>query len=464
MPLFRFLISFFLLGQIGISYICHLILQRIFGKQKMKKHWKRIHAINAKRLVRTCLRLRGVFIKFGQIMSMMGTFLPQSYTRELEKLQDAVPAKPFHVIKKTLEASLDDRLDNLFSEFSPTPIAAASLAQVHEARTKEGQKVAVKILYPDIRNIIRWDLILILWSIKVYQRFFPVQEMTRLHDQIKTLLDQETNLTHEASCLERIANNFADDDAILFPTVFHELSSDSVLTMSLMEGVKITDTEQLQRIGIDPNQIAEKLITSFYKQLFVDGLFHADPHPGNFLVQQHTDGTPRIVFLDFGSVTEIDKNIATGMFDILNGIINQNNDRVIQGIHTIGFVNPDGNQELLEKTMRHYFAKLFRLKIKDFSRLDKHIAQEFTPPSQTDNHQEELRDIVQSIQFPNGWFFVERTFLLLFGVSARIAPKLNILWVGIPYIMKLVSENPQLNTAAMITPISKTENIQSPKS
>jgi len=424
-------------GWILSSYLLQMGLAKVFGAKRLRNRWKRVHRRNARRMYKGFVRLRGVYIKLGQILSIMGTFLPRCYSEELEGLQDEVPPQKFKKIARSFERSLGKAPDEVFASFAHTPVAAASLGQVHIAETKSGQKVAVKILYPNVATIIKVDLRVLRWALIVYRWFVPVRQIERVHEQLTDMLDRETNYIHEAECMERMAASFADDPDVLFPTVLHELSSKSVLTMSFMDGVKISRKDKLEEMGLDPDKVATKLVQAFYKQLFADRFFHADPHPGNFFVQRGPEGQPRIVILDFGAASEITDALADGMLEIITGMMTKDDDKVVSGFERMGFVAPDGDRDLLERTVRVYFEKLLDLNITDFGKIDPKIAQQLADP---EVKKSELRVLMKSIEYPPGWFYVERAVVIMFGLSAQLAPKINTLHVGFPYIMEFFAK------------------------
>jgi predicted unusual protein kinase regulating ubiquinone biosynthesis (AarF/ABC1/UbiB family) len=180
------------------------------------------------------------------------------------------------------------------------------------------------------------------------------------------------------------------------------------------------------------------LIKVFYKQLFIDRFFHADPHPGNFFVQRGPSGQVRIVVLDLGSATPLTDNLADGMFDILSGLMTRKDDLVVKGIDTMGFIAATGDRDLLERTVRKYFEKLLNLNITDFGKIDSSsVAQQLADP---DMKRDELRELMKSIAYPEGWFYVERAAVIMFGLSATLAPKLNGIHVGFPYITSFMME------------------------
>jgi len=441
---------------IFLSYMWQMSWARLWpAHYATRERWKRIHRRNARRMYKGFVRLRGVYIKLGQILSIMGTFLPREYTEELEGLQDDVPPASYQKIAKTFTQSFKKHPTDVFTTFEKEPIAAASLGQVHQATNAAGEKLAVKILYPNVATIIKVDLRVLGWAIKIYKNFVPVQQIERVHEQLADMLARETDLENEAVMIARMAKNFDTDPDVLFPTVYPEWSSKTVLTMSFMDGVKITRKEALRKLDLDPYAVATKLIKVFYKQLFIDRFFHADPHPGNFFVQRGPEGQPRIVVLDLGSATELRKNLADGMFDILSGLMQRKDDLVVKGIDEMGFIAPSGDRALLERTTRKYFEKLLNINITDFGKIDPKVAQQLADP---DMKREELRELMKSIAYPEGWFYVERASVIMFGLQATLAPKLNGIQVGFPYVMQFMMDKTQARMAeAKAAPEPKAE-------
>ena len=423
---------------IFLSYMWGVAWARLWPKRcDTSAKWKKTHRRNARRMYKGFVRLRGVYIKLGQILSVMGTFLPREIVAELETLQDDVPSAPYKKIQKTFFAAFGKSPDKVFKTFSREPIAAASLGQVHEARNEAGDKLAVKILYPRVATIIKVDLKVLGWAIKVYKNFVPIKQIERVHEQLGDMLERETDLVNEAAMILRMSKNFESDPDVLFPKVYPEWSTRTVMTMSFMDGVKISKKDALDTLGLDPYAVATKLIKVFYKQLFIDRFFHADPHPGNFFVQRGPEGQARIVVLDLGSATELRKNLADGMFDILQGLMTRKDDLVVRGIDEMGFMAADGDRALLERTTRKYFEKLLNLNIQDFSRIDPAVADQLADPEMK---REELRELMRSIAYPEGWFYVERASVIMFGLQAQLAPKLNGIQVGFPYVMQFMME------------------------
>ena len=445
-------------GLIFGSYMLQLGLVRVLGRRVrepdgyvtrivpdwLKARRRRVDANNARRLLRGMLRLRGVFIKMGQILSIMGGFLPKVYGKELEQLQDAVPPQPFSSIDRTIRKSLGKAPEELFRDIEKEPIAAASLGQVHVAHLHDGRKVAVKVLYPGIRGIIAVDMRVVRVAMLVYKRFVPVVGIERVHESLVDLLRRETDYLHEGACMERMAKNFAGDPGIVFPEVVHDLTTGDVLTMTFMEGIKITRLEEQRAAGVPTAEVAVRLIQAFYKMMFLDRFFHADPHPGNFLVEPRSDapGGFRLVVLDFGAACEAHDNLIDGMIEILKGFFSQDDAAVVRGFRRMGFVAPGGNDKLLEKTVKSYFSKLLKLKDRSAAALMRAKPEQLERLANPDVERGELQELMRSFEYPEDWFYVERACVVMFWLAAQIDPSLDTVTVGFPYVMPLLAQQP----------------------
>ncbi|MEM7436203.1 MAG: AarF/UbiB family protein [Myxococcota bacterium] len=462
----RLVRAVFIFGVIFVSYMTQLGLVKVFRRWRenpdsgheeaiipawLVRRQERLDRKNAKRLLAGMLKLRGVYIKLGQVLSIMGGFLPAAYTKELESLQDAVPPHPFDEIERVFFESLKAHPEAFFDRIEREPVAAASLGQVHVAYMPDGRKVAVKVLYPGIRGVVRTDLRVVKLMIRVYKWFVPVDNIEVVHDSLVDLLRRETDYVHEAGCMKRMAANFADDDHIVFPEVVEEVSTSDVLTMTFMEGFKITHFDEIEAAGVDLRKLAERLVKSFYKQVFVDRFFHADPHPGNFLVQPiEGSDDARIVVLDFGAISEVRAKTVDGMVDILRGFFEQNDQLVLDGIEAIGFVAEGGDRALLDQTVKTYFQKLLKLEARTPAALMNANAKELEALADPEVARRELRALMRSVHYPDGWFYVERASVMMFWLTGQIAPDLDQMQVGFPYVLPLISA--RLQAAASSRP------------
>jgi predicted unusual protein kinase regulating ubiquinone biosynthesis (AarF/ABC1/UbiB family) len=443
-------------GVILASYLVQLALLKVFRRwhedpvtgheEALVPAWlthrqARVDEKNSKRLLAGMLKLRGVYIKLGQVLSIMGGFLPSVYIKRLETLQDAVPPHPIDEIEQAFIDSMGARPEAFFQNIDREPVAAASLGQVHVAYMDDGRKVAVKVLYPGIRDVVRIDMRVIKLMVRVYKWFVPVQNIEAVHESLVDLLRRETDYLHEAECMRRMSANFADDDHILFPEVVDDVTTRDVLTMTFMEGIKITHLDEIRERGVDLHKLAERLVKSFYKQVFVDRFFHADPHPGNFLVQP-VEGSDdaKLVVLDFGAISEVDGKTVFGMVDVLRGFFEQNDALALQGIEAIGFVAEGGDRALLEQTVKTYFQKLLKLEARTPGALMSANSKELEALADPEVERRELRSLMRSFHYPDGWFYVERAAVMMFWLAGQIAPDLDQFQVGFPYVLPLLSQ------------------------
>lgn len=439
-------------GMIFASYLVQLGLARVFGKLPpgrsallgrelppwLKARRKRLDEKNARRLLRGMLRLRGVFIKLGQVLSIMGGFLPRVYTKELEQLQDAVPPRPFSELVDACEDSFGRPPSQLFRDIDEAPLAAASLGQVHVAHLKDGRKVAVKFLYPRIREIVAVDMRVVRLAMRVYQWFVPVAKLERVHESLVDLLRRETDYLHEAACMERMAANFEGEPGMAFPAPVHELTTRDVLVMTFMNGTKITKLDELRAMGVPVNEVAVRLIQSFYKMLFADRYFHADPHPGNFLVNKLEDGGFELVVLDFGAVCEARADIIDGLLECVQGVFTNDDATTLRGFFKMGFVAEGGNRELIEKTAKTYFAKLLKIKDRTPAALMRQRPEDLQKLADPEVERKELQELMRSVEYPEDWFYVERACVMMFWLCAQIDPTLDTMAAGMPYVMQLM--------------------------
>jgi hypothetical protein len=238
----------------------------------------------AQALNRTALRLEGLLIKACQFIATRADVLPDEWVSTLSGLHDRVPPRPFAMIRDQIERELRRPLKDVYAEFDPVPLASASLAQVHRARLHDGRRCAVKVQYPGIDGIVRADLrnmTLVLRWLAMLERDFDYRVLMR---EALKYVPMELDFIHEAENSATMRHNFAADTAVLVPEVYREFTTRRVLTMELVEGIKVTDVEGLERAGIDKHAVAQKLIEIFCDQVLRDGFFPRRPasrqHPG----------------------------------------------------------------------------------------------------------------------------------------------------------------------------------------
>ncbi len=278
------------------------------------------------------------FVKLGQIASTRPDLLPADLVAELKKLQDAVAPVPFDAIKEQVERSLGAPLSDIFTYFSETPLAAASIAQVHRAtlKTDEGPKdVVVKVQRPGIANTIASDLDLLHALAALIERAIPesrIYSPVGLVQQFDHAITSELDFTSEAENARRFTQNFADDPMVRFPSVHREASSKQVITLEYLEGHKVYDAV---RAGHSGKLIARLALRSMVRQIFEDGFFHADPHPGNVLVWG-TPEAPGLAMLDLGMVGRLSPRMRDLTVDVVTSSLRRDYEGIADALYEIG--------------------------------------------------------------------------------------------------------------------------------
>jgi len=341
-----------------------------------------------------------------------------------------VPPRPFAEIEGRLREAFGEDPLSRFGSFEREPLAAASLAQVHRATTRDGRSVAVKILYPGIEGLIRRDLAVLRSLLPVIKWVVKVGRVERVLDQLSAMLARETDYRHERANMARIRSIFAGRTDVIVPEVIADLTAGGVLTMSFEAGSKINDLDAQRAQDIDSAAVAKLLVECYFTMLIEHGVFHADPHPGNFLVRPG----PELVILDYGAVEELTPALASGMKTVILGALTKNDDQILSGLEQMGFVAEGGDRELLKQVGREYLRVLGSVKIEDFSRLDRHTVEKLSGYEQTSG---KLRRVMKSVEYPEGYFYLERTLALLFGLVAQLSPKLGLPGLAIPHASKL---------------------------
>ena len=303
------------------------------------------HRKRAEILLNKFLSLGPTFIKFGQVLSTRPDALPEAYTETLSKLQDDVPPAPYDEVRKVLEADIGDP-ERVFTRFEREPISGASIGQVHVAE-RGGERYAVKVLRPGVRDRIETDLRVIESTLPLVLRFAKEGQrftLSNLADQFKEAIREETDYGREARSVEMIRENLSDEPVVV-PRVVEELSSDRVITMEYVEGTKITDVESLRSQNIDPSRVVGDLQRAYIQMILEDGVFHADPHPGNLAVTP--DG--RVVFYDFGIVGRVSDETRDGIFDFYVAISRNDVDNMINAFIDMGALDPEVDREIARR-------------------------------------------------------------------------------------------------------------------
>jgi len=311
---------------------------------------------DAERLAAELERLGPTFIKLGQLLSTRADLLPFPYLKALARLQDRVAPFPFAEVERIVAGELGVRLSKAFSEFESTPLAAASLAQVHRAALRDGRPVAVKVQRPGVQERIVEDLEVLAEVAEALERHTELggrYEPGRLLEQFRGSLQRELDYRQEAQNLLTLAANLAEFDRIVVPAPVLDYTTGRVLTMDFIHGRKVTALNPLARLELDGAALAEQLFSAYLKQFLVDGFFHADPHPGNVFLT----GDGRLALLDLGMVGHIPPHLAEGLLKLLLAVAEGRGEEVASlaqrlGRPTEAFDEPELRRRLSELVAR----------------------------------------------------------------------------------------------------------------
>ncbi|WP_134671287.1 ABC1 kinase family protein [Halorussus marinus] len=318
----------------------------LFGRSRRVDSQTRIERANT--LLESLLTLGPTFIKLGQLLSTRPDVLPTEYVDVLSKLQDEVPPAPWAEARVVLEDEVGP-VEEHFDDFDTDAISGASLGQVYTAEV-DGREVAVKVRRPDIEELVEADLRVIQWSLPILLRFIGQARafsLENLADEFDRTIRQEMNYDREARMLAEIRSNFEGDDAVVIPAVLDSHSGPRVLTMEYIEGTKINDVAELDELGIDRHQLAVNLQEAYLQMMLEDGVFHADPHPGNLAVRP--DGT--IVFYDFGMSGRVDEFIQNKIIEFYVAVANQDIDGILDALIEMGTLSPEADRATMGNVM-----------------------------------------------------------------------------------------------------------------
>jgi predicted unusual protein kinase regulating ubiquinone biosynthesis (AarF/ABC1/UbiB family) len=384
--------------------------------------------------------LEGLFIKAGQFLSIAGFFLPETFKKQLEGLQDAATPKDFSQIQLSLISHYAAPLLNIFTKIEETPMAVASIGQVHKAWLIDGTPVVLKIQHEHIERIAEIDLTIIRKLTYWIGRFFALEGLDYAYKQIESLILQEIDFEKEATSLISISSSLSDEKFWSFPTVFESLSGSKVLVMSWMDGKKITDKEYLSLNNIEPIIIVDRLWNGFCRMIFENGFYHADPHPGNILV----DNMGNICLLDFGAVSTLSPLFKKEIPGLIIAFSTLDVKKLTQQLITLGFINDSPAAESLSIDLAKAFNQF----------LENDIDQLFNPEGIMNSSfwnnpvshimlNTSIKDLSASFRIPKDYILLGRTFSLLLGVSFVLRPGENPLKYLAPIVKKYLNETNQ---------------------
>ncbi len=334
-------------------YLGYKRIQRIRGlsASERRRRYALQHRATAERLYRLAVRMEGLLIKACQFLSSRADIAPPELVAVLSRLQDAVPARTYAEVTAQVRRELGASPREVFASFAREPIASASLAQVHRARTHAGREVAVKVQYRGIDRIVATDLRSIGLLVNLLARIEPNYDFRMLAEEMGRNVPRELDFEREGRSAERVARELAHRTDVHVPAIVWEHTAQRVLTMEYIDGVKISATDELLARGIDPNEVARIMMEAYCEQILVNGFFHADPHPGNLLVLPG----PVVVFLDFGLSKELPDDFRQNYNRFTLAVLSQNDAGMLRGFQQLGFRTRYDDPETLVALGRSFF-------------------------------------------------------------------------------------------------------------
>jgi predicted unusual protein kinase regulating ubiquinone biosynthesis (AarF/ABC1/UbiB family) len=385
----------------------------------------------------TAIALGGLLIKLGQFLGARADLLPPEALAELAMLRDDVPPERFKDIRDLLEREWRVPVTEVCAEIDAKAAGSASLGQVHRARLNDGRDVAIKVQRPGIDELVRTDLRTLRFVLRFVGWLVPeanrIIDLDVLFKEFNRTVTAELDYEQEARNAKQFATMFADDPDIRVPGIVSSYTTRRVLVMEWMDGIKIANVDELDAAGVNRQQLANHLMGSYFKQVLSDGFFHADPHPGNFLVQPNGDSA-RLVFLDFGMMGTITQKMRDGLLDTFQGFIARDAARIIRGMDKLGFLNESVDREALEPVM----SKLLTLfegsgglsSTSDWRRRGGDPREVFGDFGET------LYD--QPFRLPAQFAFFGRMVGMLQGLAVALDPEFNFLAVSTPYAQQFM--------------------------
>jgi predicted unusual protein kinase regulating ubiquinone biosynthesis (AarF/ABC1/UbiB family) len=442
---YRYIMVFFSRAVASFVY-WEIILPRLGLRTLTRRTRSRRYRQLAARFRSMAVHMGGVMIKVGQFLSSRLDVLPVEITDELSGLQDEVPAEDFDAIRSLAEKELGAPLEVLFERFESDPLAAASLGQVHRAHLRADgdasfREVVVKIQRPFIEQLVEVDFSALHRVAGWMMRYEPIRKRVNvpaLVNELETTVHQEIDYLSEADNAETFGKNFARRKRIRVPRVVRSRTTKRVLTLENVYAIKITDYDAISAAGIDRCEVAKVLLDTYLKQIFEDGFFHADPHPGNLFVTpipatEEKKATWQLTFVDFGMVGKVPENLSEGLRELLIGIGTRNASKVVQSFQTLDVLLPNADLKLLEQAEAQMFDRFWGMSMNELRNIDHREMAQFAM---------QFRELMYEMPFqlPHNLLLLGRTVAILSGMCTGLDPNFNLWNQLVPYARNLVAE------------------------
>jgi predicted unusual protein kinase regulating ubiquinone biosynthesis (AarF/ABC1/UbiB family) len=372
------------------------------------------------------------FIKVGQALSTRPDLIRKDFLEELVKLQDQLPPFPNEIAFRIVERDLDRSVEEIYSELSPEPVAAASLGQVYRGRLRTGEEVAVKVQRPNLKPTIALDLYLMRWAASWIGPLLPLNlghDLTLIVDEFGTKLFEEVDYLNEGRNAEQFASNFSENPRVKVPAIYWRYSSSNVLTLEWINGFKLTDTEKIKAAGLDSDGLVRIGVESGLQQLLEFGFFHADPHPGNLFAMP--DG--RMAYIDFGMMDLLEQSTKETLVDSVVHLIDKNYPALAEDFVKLGFLSPKTDIWPIVPALEAVLGDIMGESVGNFN--FKTI---------TDRFSELMYDY--PFRVPAKFALIIRSLVTQEGLAITLNPDFKIVEIAYPYVARrlLTGETPEL--------------------
>ncbi len=433
-------------GRIYLGIKANQFVARRLAPRDMEARWAEFNEESARSIHDAAIELRGLILKGCQFIGSRADVVPPEYARVLASLQDRVPAKPFRVVRRTVERELDATLEESFRSFEESPIASASLAQVHRAELHDGTPVAVKVQYPEIETLVRSDLSnlrALFRAVGLLERDFDLMPLV---DELGIQMPLELNFVNEAENAETIGRFYAHRDDVCVPRVHWEYTTRRVLVSDFAPGIKISDVAALRAAGVEPDAVMKTLVEAYCEQIFVHGFFHADPHPGNLIVQpgDAPGEAPRLVFVDFGLAKRLPAAFRHGILELASALLQGSAERMAVALSELGFETREGGVEALRDIAEVVLETAIRLR-----------QQTWVDRDATREASERLPRMIREnpiVRVPSHVVLLGRVIALLSGLGHSLEGRIDMLQTVLPYVMRSAAAQTEEHDAASPAP------------